>query len=86
MTETNRCGGILGGITTGEPLVARLALKPTPSIAAAQRTLELASGEETELRVGGRHDPCVAVRAVPAVEAVAAIVLLDLLLSRAQDG
>lgn len=85
-TRTNRHGGALGGITTGEPLVARLALKPTPSIAAAQRTLELVSGEETELRVGGRHDPCVAVRAVPAVEAVAAIVLLDLLLSRAQDG
>lgn len=79
-TRTNHHGGVLGGITTGAPLVARMAVKPTPSIAAAQRTLDLGAMEETTLTIGGRHDPCIAHRAVPVMEAVAAIVLLDLLL------
>lgn len=78
-TKTNHHGGVIGGITTGEPLVVRMAVKPTPSIAMAQRTLDLATGEETVLSIQGRHDPCIALRAAPVMEAVAAIVLLDLM-------
>ena len=78
--ETNRAGGILGGITTGETILLRAAIKPTPSIARPQRTVDLAAMEETELIIKGRHDPCIAHRAVPVVEAVTATVLLDLLL------
>lgn len=78
--ETNHAGGILGGITTGMPVVLRAAVKPTPSIGRAQRTVSLSRLENTELIVHGRHDPCVAHRAVPVVEAVTAAVLLDMLL------
>lgn len=79
-TVTNRHGGVLGGITSGMPLVVRVAIKPTASIAQPQRSVDLATLEPTELRVQGRHDPCIAPRAVPVVEAVTAITLLDLLL------
>lgn len=81
-TKANHNGGILGGMTTGMPIRFRAAFKPTSSIPLAQRTLDLATGEEAELRVKGRHDPCIVPRAVPVVEAVAACVILDLLLER----
>ena len=78
--ETNRAGGVLGGITTGMPLVLRAAVKPTPSIGRPQKTVRLSAMEAAELTVHGRHDPCVAHRAVPVAEAVTAAVLLDMLL------
>lgn len=79
-TATNRHAGALGGITTGMPIVCRVAFKPTPTIALAQRTVNLRTGEETSLSAGGRHDPCIVPRAVPVVEAVAALVLADMIL------
>lgn len=85
-TETNRHGGILGGISTGMPLLFRAAFKPTPSIALEQRTVSLSGECGAPLVIHGRHDPCVVLRAVPCVEAAAALVLLDLMLeSKGRD-
>ena len=79
---TNKCGGILGGISVGGgvPLVFDLAFKPTPSISKAQNTVDLVSRENTSIEIMGRHDPCVAPRAVPVVEAAAAIAIYDAIL------
>ena len=76
-TKTNNCGGILGGITNGMPLTFRVAFKPTPSIAREQDSVNLKTLEEVKLTVPGRHDPCIVPRAVPCVEAAAAIAIYD---------
>ena len=75
--RTNNAGGTLGGISSGAPVLFRMAVKPTPSIGLAQDSVDLASGEAATLRVRGRHDPCVAARAVPVAEAAMALALLD---------
>ena len=77
---TNHCGGILGGISIGTPLYFTLSFKPTPSIALPQQTVNLDSRTETALTIEGRHDPCVVPRAVPVVEAVTALTLMDAML------
>jgi len=76
-TLTNNHGGILGGISSGMPIVVRIAVKPTPSIAKEQQTVALSTMENATLRVVGRHDPCVVPKAVPAAESAVAITLAD---------
>jgi chorismate synthase len=80
ITETNRSGGLNGGLTNGMPITVDLALRPTPSIAREQRTVSLSRGENTTLRIRGRHDPCLGPRVVPVAEAVLAFCLLDAML------
>ncbi|HNT87814.1 MAG TPA: chorismate synthase [Candidatus Hydrogenedentes bacterium] len=74
---SNHCGGILGGISTGEPIMLRLVVKPTSSIAKPQRTIDEA-GHERDIEVHGRHDPCIVPRAIPVVESMAALTMLDI--------
>jgi chorismate synthase len=81
-TRTNNSGGILGGITNGMPVLFRVAFKPTPSIGMEQNSVSLSRKENTVLQVKGRHDPCIVPRAVPCVEAAAAIALYDAYLDR----
>jgi chorismate synthase len=76
---SNNAGGILGGISTGQDIVARFAVKPTSSIPKPMRTID-AEGNEVEIETHGRHDPCVGIRAVPVGEAMMAVVLADHLL------
>lgn len=78
-TRTNNHGGILGGISSGMPVVFRVAVKPTPSIAIEQNSISYATGKNVKLAVKGRHDPCIVPRAVPCVEAAAALALYDLM-------
>ena len=78
---SNHAGGVLGGISTGQDIVVRLAVKPTPSIRKVQRTVDIA-GKEREITVEGRHDPCIAPRIVPVAECMLAMVILDAMLEQ----
>jgi len=79
---TNNAGGILGGISTGAPIICRISVKPTPSISRPQRTVDLSTGEAAEIEIKGRHDPSIPPRIVPVAESMVALVLADHLLRR----
>ena len=79
VTKTNHAGGVNGGITNGMPVVFEVTLRPTPSIALPQESVDLRTGEEVEIEIKGRHDPCVVPRAVPVIEAAAALAACELM-------
>ena len=79
VTKTNNCGGILGGITNGMPVIFKAGVKPTPSISMEQDTVDLQKKENAKLVINGRHDPCIVPRAVPVIEAVTAVAIINLL-------
>jgi chorismate synthase len=81
-TKTNKHGGILGGITSGMPLIFKVAIKPTPSVSTEQDSVSLSKKENVKLQIKGRHDPCILPRAVPCVEAATAIAICDALLEK----
>ena len=84
VTKTNNCGGVIGGISDGMPIVFRVAFKPTASISIEQDTVSLSRMENAKITINGRHDPCIAIRALPCVESIAAAVISDLIISK--DG